>query len=60
MMLLLPDPYISRLCAVQEPFVGKDAIRTYFTKVKSILGPTLLFVVENVSGGDSTAVGVKW
>lgn len=43
-----------------EPFVGKDAIREYFTKVKDILGPTLVFVVENASGGDSTAVGVKW
>ena len=44
-----------------EPFDGKDAIRGYFTKVKDILGPSLLFVVENTSGGGgSSPVGVKW
>lgn len=44
----------------EEPFVGKHAIREYFSKVQSILGPTLMFVVDNITDGDSKSVGVKW
>eukprot|EP00884_Botryococcus_braunii_P002637 jgi/Botrbrau1/12374/Bobra.0084s0002.2 len=44
----------------EEPFVGKHAIRAYFTKVQNILGPSLLFVVDNITDGDTMAVGVKW
>ncbi len=44
----------------EEPFVGKHAIRAYFTKVQTILGSNLLFVVDNVTDGDPMAVGVKW
>ena len=45
---------------LQEPFVGKAAIRGYFEKVSSIVPGDLQFAIENMSTGDRHNVGVKW
>ncbi|KAK9812268.1 hypothetical protein WJX73_009037 [Symbiochloris irregularis] len=44
----------------QEPFVGKDAIRGYFTKVSNIIPGDLKFHLDEITSGDPHFVGVKW
>ena len=45
---------------MQEPFVGKEALRGYFDKVSKIIPPDLKFNLDEVTSGDPHFVGVKW
>lgn len=43
-----------------DPFIGREAIRAFFSKFSSTLSSDLQFVVDGISGGDPHNTGVKW
>ena len=60
MALMAEDVAYHDLALYQEPFRGKDAVRTYFEKVTATVPGDLKFTLEHITSGDPNAVGVRW
>uniref|UniRef100_J3MVZ0 SnoaL-like domain-containing protein n=2 Tax=Oryza brachyantha TaxID=4533 RepID=J3MVZ0_ORYBR len=43
-----------------RPFVGRGAVLEFFAGFMGSISPDLLFVIDDISGEDSRAVGVTW
>ncbi|TVU04327.1 hypothetical protein EJB05_50093 [Eragrostis curvula] len=58
-------PLIAEECVYEDlvfprPFVGRDQIIGFFGEFMGTISPDLQFVIDDISGEDSVAVGVTW
>jgi ketosteroid isomerase-like protein len=44
----------------QEPFVGIDEVAAYFSKIEQLVPGDIQFVVDDITAGDPSKVGVMW
>ena len=49
-----------RRCTLQDAFVGREAVATYFDKIATLVPADIKFVVEDITDGDPRKVGVRW
>ncbi|XP_006661059.2 uncharacterized protein LOC102714216 [Oryza brachyantha] len=59
------EPLIAEGCVYEDmvfprPFVGRGAVLEFFAGFMGSISPDLLFVIDDISGEDSRAVGVTW
>ncbi|KAF0909854.1 hypothetical protein E2562_000167 [Oryza meyeriana var. granulata] len=59
------EPLIAEGCVYEDlvfpqPFVGRDEILNFFAGFMGSISPDLRFVIDDISGEDSRAVGVTW
>ncbi|GJN06134.1 hypothetical protein PR202_ga23829 [Eleusine coracana subsp. coracana] len=58
-------PLIAEECVYEDlvfpqPFVGREQIIGFFGEFMGTISPDLQFVIDDISGEDSAAVGVTW
>jgi steroid delta-isomerase-like uncharacterized protein len=44
----------------EEPFKGRQEVVDYLKKVRAIVPDDLKFVIEDITDGDPTKVGIMW
>eukprot|EP00897_Mesotaenium_endlicherianum_P004093 jgi/Mesen1/3711/ME000202S02799 len=57
--------YIAEDCIYEDmiyskPFTGREAIKSFFTKVLNLVPEDFVFVIDDISPGDTVAVGMVW
>ncbi|XP_030521924.1 uncharacterized protein LOC115735020 [Rhodamnia argentea] len=57
---LIADKCVYEDLIFPRPFVGREAILDFFKKFNNIIGTDLRFVIDDISGEDSSGVGVTW